>query len=473
MSRRMAVLGLVLGVLAPAVQAAPSVADIANLSAALAEHPDDPALARALARAQLERKETDAAIQTLRAFGAQYPEARPQLAQLLGRALYEKGQLAQARTVLEQAIAHREHDALAHFYLGLVLLRSGDADGAGRELARAVELDASLGRSLHEATAPPRESGSGFFERFSFAGGSGAEYDTNPRLASDEELADLPGGDTDFRWVYDATLAANVFRTEQGAVRARYRFEESRHDDLEELDSQWHAVGVGGVLSLGPRAFVKLDGSATLERLDHEKYLDAWSAAPALGYALDGMGLLQLRGFAEQRDFADSPDLPVLERDGWRYGAALQHRLPVQLWSSGMLTTQLQYARTRTDGETTALDAESFDSAFDSSFLGADVGLAIPLAFGFRIQSRLLFGYESFDEENAVAFLTDESDPPDPHPVRRRDTLLDVSLSLVRPISKWIDFELRLRETRRSSNVDVYDSDRQLVGTYLRVHFDP
>jgi hypothetical protein len=463
-----AMLSLILGIFAPAAHATPTDGDVARLSAALAEHPDDPALARALARAQLDRGETDAAIATLRGFGMTHPEARPQLAQMLGRALYEKGELSTARAALEEAIAHRETDALAHFYLGLVLTKSRETEAAAAELSRAVELDASLAKSLREAAAPPSAQATSFLSRFAFAGGSGGEYDTNPRLASDEELATLPDGDTDFRWVYDAGVAVNLLRTENSAVNASYRFEESRHDDLEELDVQAHGFGLGGVLALGPRAFARLDGSATLQRLDHQKYLDAWSVGPALGYAFDGKGLLQLRGFAEQRDFADAPLLPALERDGWRYGVALQHSLPVELWAAGQLTSQLQYARTRTDADTVG-----FDSAFDSTFLGADLGLGIPLGLGFRMQSRLLFGYESFDEESVIAFLEDENDPPDPHPDRRRDRLLDVSLSLVRPITELIDLEVRLRETRRWSNVEVYDTDRQLIGTYLRFHFDP
>jgi hypothetical protein len=61
----------------------------------------------------------------------------------------------------------------------------------------------------------------------------------------------------------------------------------------------------------------------------------------------------------------------------------------------------------------------------------------------------------------------------DPGPERRRDTIVDVSLSLIRPLTSLIDLELRLRETRHVSNVDAYDWDRQIVGTYLRLHFTP
>jgi tetratricopeptide (TPR) repeat protein len=462
----MALVAVLLGLLAPAARAEN---DLARLSAELALHPDDPALVRALARAQLERGDAEAAIATLRTFADQHPEQRPQLAQLLGRALYEQGELGPARASLEEAIAYREDAALAHFYLGLVLLREGDAAAASRELTRAAQLDRGLADSIRKTTAPvPQREAPHWYERFAFAVGTGYEYDTNPTLAGDESLSTLSDTGSDFRLVDNVAVGVELLRTERSAINLSYRYDESRYNDHEELDLRSHGAGLGGVLALGSRGFLRLDGGAAWQQLDHANYLQAWSVGPALGYASEGYGLVQLRGFAEQRDFAETPLLPSLERDGWRYGAALQHNLPVQLWAPGLLTSQLQYARTRTDAETVG-----FDSAFDSNFYGADTGLSIPLFLGIQLQSRLLVGYESFDEENVIAFLTDDAVTPDPHPDRRRDTLVDATLSFVRPLSKLIDIELRVRESRRFSNVGVYDSDRQVIGTYLHLHFDP
>jgi hypothetical protein len=82
------------------------------------------------------------------------------------------------------------------------------------------------------------------------------------------------------------------------------------------------------------------------------------------------------------------------------------------------------------------------------------------------METRLLVGYERFDEENRVQFDADGSS------VRRRDTLIDTSVSLLRPLTKWLDFELRLRDSRHASTAGVYDYDRQIVGTYLRIHVD-
>src|SRR5437870_10076887 len=46
----------------------------------------------------------------------------------LGRAYYETGNLAEARTVLEKALANAKEDYMAGFYLGLLRLRGGDQD---------------------------------------------------------------------------------------------------------------------------------------------------------------------------------------------------------------------------------------------------------------------------------------------------------------------------------------------------------
>ena len=459
---------LLVGLSAPAARALPSEDDLARLSAELALHPDDPALARALARAQLERGDADAAIATLRAFANGHPQDRPELAQLLGRALYEKGALTDARTALEEAIAHRDDSALGHFYLGLVLLRSGEREAASRELSRAVQLDPSLADSLRAASgeAPERKTSS-WLSHLAFAAGTGAEYDTNPRLAGDDELASLPDTTSDFDFVYDATLALQVLRTERSAVTASYRFDQTQHVQLDELDMQSHGLGLGGILALGRRGFVRLDGGGVFQQLDHEDYLRGWNVGPSLGYAFERLGLLQLHGFAEHRDFAEEPPplIPALERDGWRFGASLQHRVPVQLWAEGQLTTELQYARTQTN-----VDADSgIGAAFDSHFGGGNLGLTIPLGLGFRLDSSLLAGYERFDHENVVELITAE----DPSPPRRRDTLVDFAIGVSHPLTSLIDFELRFRETRRFSNVGAYDSDRQLIGTYLHFRFDP
>lgn len=52
----------------------------------------------------------------------------------LGRAYYETGNYAEARPTLEKAVNIDKDDALAHLYLGLTLLRSGDRQRGRTEI---------------------------------------------------------------------------------------------------------------------------------------------------------------------------------------------------------------------------------------------------------------------------------------------------------------------------------------------------
>ena len=57
----------------------------------------------------------------------------------LGRAYYETGRDEEARKVLERAISLNKDDSLAHLYLGLTLLRSGDRNRGLKEIASGLK----------------------------------------------------------------------------------------------------------------------------------------------------------------------------------------------------------------------------------------------------------------------------------------------------------------------------------------------
>lgn len=52
----------------------------------------------------------------------------------LGRAYYETGRDGEARNALEKAVSFNKDDSLAHLYLGLTLLRTGDRDRGRKEI---------------------------------------------------------------------------------------------------------------------------------------------------------------------------------------------------------------------------------------------------------------------------------------------------------------------------------------------------
>lgn len=57
----------------------------------------------------------------------------------LGWAYYEVGQDADARKTLEKAVSMHADDPLAHLYLGLALLRSGDRERGRREIMQGLQ----------------------------------------------------------------------------------------------------------------------------------------------------------------------------------------------------------------------------------------------------------------------------------------------------------------------------------------------
>lgn len=57
----------------------------------------------------------------------------------LGRAYYETGRDGEALNTLEKAVSLNKDDSLAHLYLGLTLLRTGDRDRGRKEIERGLK----------------------------------------------------------------------------------------------------------------------------------------------------------------------------------------------------------------------------------------------------------------------------------------------------------------------------------------------
>jgi tetratricopeptide (TPR) repeat protein len=73
------------------------------------------------------------------------PYDNPNHTFLIGRALYEIGQIERAATLIEEAVAKEPRHAEAHYYLGLIRDERGDALGATQAFVRARELDIEMG----------------------------------------------------------------------------------------------------------------------------------------------------------------------------------------------------------------------------------------------------------------------------------------------------------------------------------------
>jgi tetratricopeptide (TPR) repeat protein len=433
---------------------------IARLEAALRAHPEDAALARALARAQLEAGLTDAALATLDAHSALRPEQRSALAQLRGRALYARGELELARSALREAIAHRETDALAHLFLGLTEHRLGNRAAAAEALARAQQLDPRLGERVRAAAASPPSGWRGVAERFSLFGRSSLEYDTNSTLEGEESSNAILGGPSDSRLAHQVGLAARVLARDEAALSLAYHFDENHHLEHDELDVRGHHATLSARYAFAPRWMLRLDGGASLLRLDGAPYLDVANLATGLAWRSESHGTFELRATGTRMRYDEAPSLPSLERDGWRAGAGLRHALRLRWGLPASLATQIGYARRLTEGRR---DEAGFGPAYDSHYASVDTTLRVELPHELRVSTRLGLSLERFDHRNVN----------DAQGARRHDRVIDANLALARPLTEWLELEAHLRETRRFSNVELYDWDRQIVGMTLRFFWQP
>lgn len=454
-------LALALGVSAQAGPHSPE--SLARLEAAHRAHPLDPALARALAKAQLATGLPDAALATIDRQIARAPAQSASLAQLRGRALYEIGELEAARAALREAIAHRGDDALAHFYLGLTESRLGNRAEAEQELARARELDPRLA-----SRTPGRSRGGAALERaasrIAVFGATAFDYDTNVTLESQEGTTGLVDASS-VRLGYQAGIAAQLVAREDAGVALSYRYDGTSPRDFPGFDQAAHAVALAAAYAPRPRWVVRIDGGASFERLGGDGYLDEENVALSVGRRDDSGGLWELVALSQRRDFADPPPLPSLERDGWRVGTGLRRARTFQLGAPARLTARLGYVRTLTEG---SRDSFGFEPAYDSHAGTASVALRLALPFALRLDAQLGFTLEQFDAANVIDFLSDPSATVG-DAERRRDRVVGARLALARPIGRWLELELYARETRHFSNVEYYDWERQIVGTTLRV----
>ncbi len=480
---------------------------LARLASAADAMPDDPALQWALARAYAQAERFEEAAAAYADFRARWPERRPDALRAHGDALRGAGRPEQALPLLAEAVAKRPDDALAHLYLGLTQLALGQAEAADASLASAATLAPELaetaallrgtaalrdGRDRHgeavlrdlldtsdfdapEGGVARRVAGAVLARHTQrerprivlFAHG-GIEHDSNVTLDAGLDLPGLPTDQADWVGVFGGGISAEAWRGERTQLSLGYRYDRSAHFELSAFDLEGHQAWARAGLQLGSRLWLRVDGRGYTSRLDDDRYLDLWSASPALWITLgDRAGSLRLFGLFEQQSYHDPPILTSLERDGIRYGGGVEHlvSMPV-LGDRGWFSWGGRFVRTDTEGER---DFFGLGPAFDGDRYELRLRAALPLVFGFRLEASAVGARESYDHRNVVDFLTDDA-IGDPTPSRRRDTVFELRTALVRPIGRHVDLEFAVRATYRSSNVDVYDYDRRVAGVYLRVH---
>lgn len=497
-----ATLLLAVGLAFPAPGAEPALPGtdaLARLEAAALQHPDDPDLAWALASSLLRAGRAEEAAERLRAFEERWPELRPSAPLERGRALYAAGRDAEALEALDRALARDPAAALAHLYRGLSLrrlgrtaeaeaalgeaarlapelaaetlllralsrLETGDEDGARGLLRDSIELDAGgevAGRArllLGDDTGWPSWISASLY--------GGVEYDSNVTLDSGTDLPGLTSSRRDDRRVWGAMLTLRPVRTERFGLALGAVYDQSEHAELDSYDTRRELGFASASWRTSPRTLLRFDGVVSQTRLDDRRYERDRLLRPNLLIALgDRAGVLRLFGEWEQLSYHEKPVFESLERDGRALGGGIEHLAPLPGWQDAWGALGLRFRRLETDAER---DLLGFESPYDHDAWTASLRVHLPLWWDFAAEAQLSIGWERYAHRNLFEFLTDDG-VGNPDPRKRRDTLLEGSVALVRPITRFARAELVWRGSSRISNVDVYDYDRRVLGLYLRV----
>jgi len=447
--------------------------------------PSTPVVA-ALARARLEAGHAEEAARLLRDWAAAHPESRAPLAGTLGRTLYELGDDAAARVALEQALRADAEDVEARVYLALALWRGGEGEPASRVLEEVGEARQDLepmvraARALIAAKAgddtgvrrlfggrvhAPRADRSVGTSSLGLAVYSGLEIDSNVLLDSGD-ATDPSADKSDLRARFGAELRWSARPTERLSVQAAYRYDRTKHQDLDLFDLETHDASAVARWLANERTVLEFSAGITQFRLDHASYLTRSAAGLGVLRDLGGSrGVVRLGFDAQKLSFHEDPLLPSLERDGARYALSLQHFVPVPFGEHTRFHWGIEQGLRTTQG---GRDLFGLDSAYDHRVTTATVGASTVLPAEITLAFRFSAGRERYANENVVDLISDDG-VGDLTPEARRDNVLESRLAAWRPLGRFATVELFVTRTHRISNVDVYDYERTVGGLVIRI----
>ncbi len=472
-------------------------AALERLQDAIAAHPDDPDLAWAYARKLASIGDATRALLETRRFLSHWPKRRPSARIEIAAKLIEADAPSPALELLDEALAETPDSASARFYRGLALRRTARLVEADREFETAGRLqptllpEALLARALglfemqreEEAVDLLRE-----ILRIDPGGDSalrarlllrqkeilelarawrldayaGYEWDDNVTLESSENQV-LPSGREDHLGIWGVAATWRTPVRENGSVAIGYRYDQTLHHDLDEFDLLNNTIFVSTSWAPGPRVQLRLDAIAYNVLQDLEAELTGGSLRPGIAVALPGdWGALRLLAEFDGVEFHDDAPFEPFERDGISFGLGLEHFLPLRTRGS-WISTSFSWKRTVTQAEPGG-GADGFDGDFDydSWRIREQVNLVLPFSFEARLEGAYTHDrYLNDNLSHSIATLGGIR--------KRRDDILSGRISLSRAIAAQMRVEVYWRGTRRISNVDLFDYDKQTVGVLMRV----
>lgn len=492
----------------PTVEATPEPSALERVEQAAAAHPDDPDLAWTLARHLAREPRAAEALAATRRFVKRWPRHRPDAHVEIARTLLDRGAAPEARSLLDEAVRRRPDSGLAHFYRGIALRAEREPRAAEQAFQAAALLEPSLrsesllARALllfdlereREAVSllqeilrvdptsdtalrarlllRDREVARGG-QRLRAEALAGIEWDDNVTLEGTESEVASSRRD-DFRGVWGAGVSGQPWLGPRGGLLLGYRYDQTKHHELDSFDVIQNALFAS--LSLIPserlkeRLALRLDatGYDTLQDLDRALTGGALRSNLLLAFGPRG-GVTRLFGAFEFAEFHGDAAFDAWERDSVSGGLGVEHTLPLPPPDSS-LSLSASWLRTVTEAEPDG-SPDGFDGDFDNdSYRFRAVG-RIALPWSLRTQLEGSYSRDEYLNDNFAHAL--ESLASGPLEVEaRRDDVLSGRLALSRPLVRHARVEIYWRGTRRISNVDLFDYDKQVVGLLVHVSTD-
>ena len=490
----------------PAVAAAATPSSFERLQSAISEHPSDPDLRWALARNLASSGNSGEAIQKTRDFVARWPDRRPEARIEIARMLIESDASEHAIELLGEELAVNPRSAMAHFYRGLAFRKISLYSEANRAFQIAGSLEPSirsetlLARALSLFDMGQEDEAVGLLQtilqidpsgdsavrarlllrqrelldlvrRWRVDGYAGFEWDDNVTLESSENEIPASGRD-DWSGIWGVGLTARPWLSERAAVTIGYRYDQSRHADLTDFDVLGNTLFASATWRIDDRLAVRVDGllGSTLQDL-HDELLNG-SLRPSLIYSFGpDWGAIRVFGQFEGSEYHDDTVIEQWERDALTFSAGAEHFLPLRMKES-WLALSGSWARTLTQADPGG-GASGYDGDYDYDSWRIRGIAMLPLPFGLRAQIDGAYNHDRYHNDNFSYLLQKLGEGVAAiDPRKRRDDVLSGRIGLSRAIVDHVRFEIYWRGTRRISNVDVFDYDKQVVGAVMRFSTD-
>jgi hypothetical protein len=346
---------------------------------------------------------------------------RSELLVARGEVAYHAGQLEEARSRFQAALAADPNDEIARAWLGVL------AAGVPREPSRGERTEAAA-------------------RSWDLEAGTGVSYDSNPGLDPHDAR-----GDAAFLF----TLAGHVdgWRDDRTLVRLDYDFWQSLHTVIDDFDVRANQFRATVSRAVMPGLWLGLQGGWSHTTLHTHAYLQEPWAMPYVSYVEGDRGATQIAYRYGNEGYLGTPfGGSPYDRDGSLRTIGLTQLL---FFFDRRLATTLGYAYE----EETPYKASGNDFARHTQ--QGSLGLRFPAWWRTLVELDYVYRYDDYTKLNSAADFRKT----------RQDDGSYISTYVRRPIIPHLDAMLSYFVTVNGSNIPLYDYGRQVVALELRYSF--